>query len=136
MGENLFEIVGEWSQKRVAKRRKERKSFKEKYWKLPAMERMHYDSCHERIRDNNHWSIFNLTFAFIKMMILVPLGIIAMGFIIGDILPFMDIARNILFSFMSIVYFVFIADLVIFGLFLGRTTKYIRKLNRRFKLIK
>lgn len=136
MEENLLKIVGEWYKKRCAKRLEERKTFKEKYWKLPAMERMHYDSCRERIKDNNHWSILYLTFYWMKVIILLPLGVIAMGFIMGDIITFMEIARTILISCMNILAFVIVLDCFSFIFYTWTSSDDIKKLNRRFKLIK
>ncbi len=130
MKQNIFQKIGNT----IEKTKKQKKEFIDKYWKLPATERLHYDSKVNEIEKDTKMN-FLLTSIVFKTIIFVFALIITMMFLDGfELILLKDVLKIILgLSFKAILITIIldctlnIADVFIYG-------NRITKLNKRFKL--
>lgn len=131
MKKNWIENYGE----RKRKIEEANKILKEKYWKLPATDRMHYDGICDKI--NSRWSLADLSFRWLKMCVLLPLFLVLLGFFTGNLETFLISSKLIAISLIKIFPLIVLLDFVVFFYYsLIDSPEKFEKLNKRFKLIK
>lgn len=131
MKKNWIERFGE----RKRKIEEANKILKEKYWKLPAADRIHYDSICYKI--NSRWRLTYISFSWLKMCVLLPLFLVLIGFFTGSLETFLVSSKSIAISLIKIFPLVFFIDICTFIYYLDiANPASFKKLNRRFKLIK
>lgn len=131
MKKNLIEKYGE----KVRKRKEANDKIIEKYWKLPAAERLHYDSIE---RDINYSlpKVLGVSFSILKMTVLLPLFLMFIGLMTGTIDKMVIISSTLIVTFMKILPAVFMLDLLLSYLGSTQRKNRLEELDRRFKLTK
>jgi len=130
MEKNIFQKIGD----RMQEKRKKRKQFVDRYWKLPASERMHYDQKSKELHDNHKGFFFLLTIAGIKAIVFAGL---LFGVLSIFVSPEMFEAGKIFILLLLTLLPVFvILDLILMLVFASKLEKKRIQLAKRFKLIK
>ena len=130
MEKNIFQKIGD----RMQEKRKKRKQFVDRYWKLPASERMHYDQKLKDVKENTRITFFALTIAGIKAIVFTGL---LFGVLSIFVSPEMFEAGKIFILLLLTLLPVFvILDLILMLVFASKIEKKRIQLAKRFKLIK
>ncbi len=131
MNKNWIEQYGE----KVRKRKEENLKVVEKYWKLPAAERMHYDSCANTI-ESQTYSFFGISYSFMRLMVVLPIFFLFIGLMTGVMDKMVIISSTLIVSFIKVLPAIFLIDFLL--AVASRAGAYDRdkKLDKRFKLIK
>jgi len=130
MEKNIFQKIGD----RMQEKRKKRKQFVDRYWKLPASERMHYDQKLKDVKENTRITFFALTIAGIKAIVFAGL---LFGVLSIFVSPEMFEAGKIFILLLLTLLPVFvILDLILMLVFASKIEKKRIQLAKRFKLIK
>lgn len=131
MKKNWIERYGEKSRKNKESKLK----IKEKYWKLPAIERIHYDSLKNDV-DNSSSKPFFFSFAILKIIVILPLFLMFVGFMTGTIEHMVTSSSKIIVSLLEILPLIMGIDVLYIILSIVGHNYESNELNRRFKLIK
>lgn len=109
-----------------------KKEIENKYWKLPAMERIHYDS---KLREiNKKIPSITITKTFINLFLIFTI-FVGVLFWLYDLFPFyLEYLKIILDRLPYALMITLLLDLFFFILGVIIADKQINKLNRRFKL--
>lgn len=128
-----LEIIFEKIAKSIRNKKKRREKEVEKYWKLPASERMHLDSIMEKI-NNHHDQIFPAT----SFLLLAYVSTILPLTLVSILFQNLDVGK-LVFLFVTsiglmILPFFIIADIIIMIILGFQKSKIIKQLKKRFKL--
>jgi len=131
MNKNWIEKYGE----KVRKRKEIKDKISEKYWKLPALERIHYDSRQDKI-ENSLNRPFWISFAILKIIIILPLFLMFIGLMTGTIEQMVTSSSRIIVSLLEILPLIMGIDVLFMISSFNNINYENKKLNQRFKLIK
>lgn len=131
MEKNIIEKFGE----KIRIKSNREKSATNKYWKLSATERIHYDSCRDRI-DEESMNFLFITRLTVKLSIVIPLFLIFVGAMIGNLEIMIESAQNVFISLMRFLTIALLGDLAIATVTAYSMSNKIKKLDKRFKLTK
>lgn len=120
----------------VKKCNKNERLEEDRYWKLPATERMHYDSCEHKIQNDN-FGLLNLTFWWIKLSVFIPAFMIIAALFTNQLQTIVPLAQGVFKTLISSTKIIFFADIIQFIVFASVIIpSKMTKLRKRFKLIK
>lgn len=131
MKKNFIEKFGE----SIRKNREDYKKESNRYWKLSANERMHYDMKIDNIEERRYefGLIFRMMFSY---TFIVPVCLILAGVLIGKFDILFNSASKMFISLIKCLPFVFIIDMFFYFLSEFKSNKKIKCIKKRFKLIK
>lgn len=129
MGKNIFQKIGD----RMERSKKSRQKEKERYWKLPAQERMHYDMKLNRI-NKEMMTPFSFFIVYIKFLLYATVFLAGIYIVWGEAL--LESVRIILGYLFGLTPIALIVSVLIGLIDIDRVTKQTRKLKKRFKIIK
>lgn len=133
MIEDIMKVIN----KAREKKDKKKEAFRKRYWKLPAEERLHYDSIRVRIEEDNHVVLLGITLHLIKIFFYIFFAFAVLKFIFElDLLAMVKILTPII-NIIPIVLKVSIF-LDIFLILISRVffePREIKNLNVRFGLL-
>ena len=127
---NVFEKIGE----RIRLDKENKKKRTNRYWKLSANERMHYDSIYDKIMYSG-FPFFKITFIFLKIACVFMLLLYMFGIIYQDE-TFFSLSRISFSVLFKLTPLVFIFDFINSLITENNKIKRLIKLNKRFKIIK
>ena len=132
---NIFSKIGN----KIEKKKKERKILTNKYWKLSASERIHYDNTVDRIKKDSEIDIFHFTMT--KMVCTIVLFLTAILFLISFSMNFpldklLELLRPLSLLLVKGIFFLIFFDFLIFILttHFHNITNRLKALSKRFKL--
>ncbi len=127
---NIFTKIGN----QIEERKKKRKAFKDKYWKLSASERMDYDNKVIMIkRDSDRNLSLPVTRSITKMTLVFIIFLSILSFSVSvPTNEFVEILRLVIRFFFNFLLFSLLLDLII--MFTEDSKKQLKELNKRFKL--
>lgn len=128
---NFFEKLDEC----IRKRKQDRAKATEKYWKLPATERLHYDSKFHEIENQRFPILFSTIFS-VKVMFYLLVGFVFFGFFTGNLTEMMENYLAALQSYFNLFIIFPLIDLLRIVYLSTKREKAHIKLDGRFKLIK
>ena len=125
---NIFQKIGN----NIEREKKEKISMERKYWKLSSSERMEYDSKKDRIL--KRYNPFSMTVLFFKTLISISIFLLIYGATMGIFLEMIHLIRTLFFTFFKILWFMILADIILFFLNSLLLLKEKKELRKRFKL--
>lgn len=131
MGKNIFEIIG----KNVRDKKFKKKEANKRYWKLPATERLHYDSIMKNMEEKRVNFLAWTTMGF-KLMVVLPLFIIFLGYMLGNEKVLFDNSVIILIGLIKIMPVFFVIDILNVIVDIYWNSKEKLKINKQFGLVK
>lgn len=131
MGKNIFEIIG----KNVRDKKFKKKEANKRYWKLPATERLHYDSIMKNMEEKRVNFLAWTTMGF-KLMVVLPLFIMFLGYMLGIEKVLFDNSVIILIGLIKIMPVFFVIDILNVIIDIYWNSKEKLKINKQFGLVK
>ncbi len=129
MEKNFIEKYGE----RMRKRKEEKKQMSDKYWKLPATERLHYDYRVDKI-NSMRWGFLYATFYFLKAIFFTIIALVFVGFVTSNAEHFIKLAFTVFFQLLNMLGVFILVDLIMPLYFREERMTRLNKLKKRFKL--
>lgn len=129
MGKNIFQKIGD----RMERSKKSRQKETERYWKLPAQERMHYDIKLSKI-NKEMMTTFSFFIFYIKFLLYATVFLAGIYIVWGEAL--LESVRILLGYLFSLTPIALIVSVLIGLIDIDRVTKQTRKLKKSFKIIK
>ena len=137
--DNLIEIAKEnpllvFLNKKVKKKKEIAKRNEKKYWKLPASERLHYDSVRNKIDKDHNIEFLGITFSILKIFGFLVVFLAAFKILTElDSIIFIKLIVVLIPAFMLVFKVTIVVDLVIFFInYLHSKPKIIKYLNERY----
>lgn len=122
--------------KKRIERKKQNEVKRERYWKLPAVERLHYDSKLKEIKDNSP-ILFQLTKSYLILLIYITTFVVFLHYMHTtgdkDLLPLFNDIVSLTYLLFKLTFIPICVDIIL--LLFDKTNSNIKKLNKRFKLI-
>jgi hypothetical protein len=127
---NLFEKVG----KDVENSKKRKEVAINKYWKLTAIERIDYDNKRKSINENNHYGLFPLTLALIRLVIWIVLTTGLFYFISDRSELILEVGISVSSFFLFFLEIFILIDICMILFCSYEKSKAMKELNKRFKI--
>lgn len=125
---NIFLKLG----RKLEEDKKERQRFKDKYWKLEASERLHYDF---KLNKINEWIDFvfpKLTIFYFKAIFWIMIFLLMINYTFGGII--LENIKTIFANLLNVIPIILFADLLLTLVCIHIHSKELKELNKRFKL--
>jgi len=132
MMEEIMKVIN----KTRTKDQKKKEEFRKKYWKLPATERLHYDSVRARLHEEHGGELFSITYTVVKLFLGLFIFLAAIKYLLEiERLTIIKIIAPI-FDVIPLVFKVVIVLDIFFFIMIHLIVKNreIKKLNVRFGL--
>jgi len=127
--ENLFEIIG----RRIRKKNEEKERIINKYWKLPAVERIDFDNKRKEIEKRYEYYTLHCTFIMIKVSFFYLVLVAILKYLFNvQLHPSM---LNPLILFLRLTLIAFFIDVILIFLSPILSESRIKELRKRFKLV-
>lgn len=118
----------------MQEKRKKKKQFVDRYWNLPADERMHYDQKLKDVNENAKITFFALTVSALKLIVFAAFLFGSLTIFVSP--EFFETGKLIILMLLLLLPIVTILDLFFMIAFALKTDKKRVQLAKRFKLIK
>lgn len=127
---NLFQSISN----NFKEEKKKRKEKEERYWKLPATERLHYDSIINKLNREKGLN-FGVTGALFVITLFIFFIIFLTAYSIDyPITKLIELLKPVSLRFIKVLFLALCLDLVFSSILTLRINKEINKINKRFKL--